>query len=395
MGKRAKPPPEDSPKRWKRLRPKKVVGHFDSLEGSNVPVAVDDSEEEAQRFPLLTLATMLLMTIPEMLSDPTMPRTGMNDLAVDVLLRGFRVPRIVFLMLAVMFQSTTFSNEQSIFSVEFFAGHGAVNRHVEELFKLPTLGYDILHGAEEDFNGSMGFATAMQWYRLVVYFGWNWFGTVCSTWVFMSMHSCGRSKTDWRGNTTHACVREGNRQVARTALLMTLSYAHGQGFILEQPGSSMMLDSGPMVWISKRAQQMGMIWEVVETCMAAFKRDGMLKPTLLATNRRSVLAMARTRPGNVQPCSVVRKTVRRDGKKQCTGKKHELKATQQYPEEFGIAVAKTLAEDKYTRARQAAPVPASSTWKVSDDDSDDDDPWLDLDLEGCLSFVLQHAADGM
>lgn len=368
--------------RWKKLRLR---------EGETVEVD-SDSEGVSATFPLLTLAAMLSMTIPAMLSDPTLPETGMNEMSVDVLLRGFRVPRIVFLLLAVMFQSSRFSNEQNIFCVEFFAGYGAVNRRVEEHFNMPTLGYDVLYGCEQDFNGSLGFITALQWFRLIVCFGWSWYGTVCSTWVFMSRSSVGRSKTDWRGNTTFACVREGNRQVARTALLMTLSYARGQGFVLEQPQSSMMLDSRPMAWVAERARRMRMRWHVVDTFMGAFKPGHILKPTILATNRTSVLAMARPRPPTIQPCTVVRKTVRRDGKKVITGKKKELKETQRYPEEFGIAVAKTLANDKCTQARIAEPVSLGS-WQDLDDDSDAEDPWLDLDLEGCLTFLLQHDLD--
>ena len=193
-------------------------------------------------------------------------------------------------------------------------------------------------------------------------FGREWLGTVCSTWIFMSRSSTGRPKIDWRGKTTQACVREGNRHVARSALLMTLSYAHGQGFILERPASSMMFASRPMAWVCERAQLMGMIWVVIETFMSAFKPDGHLKPTILATNRQSVMAMQRSRPAITKSCSVVRKTVRGDGKKQCTGKKDALKATQPYPEEFGIAIAQTIADDKYTKAKRAAPVPARIQW---------------------------------
>jgi hypothetical protein len=173
---------------------------------------------------------------------------------------------------------------------------------------------------------------------------------------------------------------------------MTLSYSRGLGFVLEQPASSMMLDSGPMLWVAERAHQMRMRWHVLDTFMGAFKRDGMLKPTILATNRDSVLALAKPRPPTIQPCTVVRKTVRKDGKKQCTGKKQELKETQRYPEEFGMAVAKAIASDKYTKARIAEPVSVGS-WQDLDDDSDAEDPWVDLDLEGCLAFVLQHDLD--
>ena len=63
---------------------------------------------------------MTAMSIPQLLADPTMPDTGLGNAALDMLQFGFKLPRVLFLILAVMWQSDTFSNDKSLFAVEFF-----------------------------------------------------------------------------------------------------------------------------------------------------------------------------------------------------------------------------------------------------------------------------------
>ena len=278
----------------------------------------------------------------------------------------------------------------------FFCGHGAVNRHIEAWFDQPCLGFDILNGCEQDFNGGLGFATALQWWRLLQLYGWEWLGTLCSTCIFLSRHSTGRSKSCPRGNLRLSCVREGNQHVARSALMMALAYSQGQGFIIEQPASPMMFQTKPMMWVRDQAARMGMLFEIIETYMSAFKASGHLKPTVLATNRKSIKAMARVRPALTKSCSVVKKSKRSDGKVACTGNKYALKATQQYPEEFGAAIAQAISKDCFTKLMMPAPVPTVNMLDFFHDgfeELDEDWPWLDLDLEGALAFALQHHAD--
>ena len=49
----------------------------------------DSGQEDAgssENFPLPTIAAMFAMTLPQMLSDPTMPEIGMTENALDMLL---------------------------------------------------------------------------------------------------------------------------------------------------------------------------------------------------------------------------------------------------------------------------------------------------------------------
>ena len=95
MGKRGKKAEETRPSksgRWRRLRPARIAGHYDSAEANHIVVydADSDSGQEdagsSESFPLLTIAAMFAMTLPRMLSDPTMPETGMAENALDMLL---------------------------------------------------------------------------------------------------------------------------------------------------------------------------------------------------------------------------------------------------------------------------------------------------------------------
>lgn len=70
-----------------------------------------------------------------------------------------------------------------------------------------------------------------------------WFAIVCSTWVWVSRYSTGRSAWNPLGRRTKATV-EANFMMARVLLLFRLSHALGHFTILEQPTSSILEDTG-------------------------------------------------------------------------------------------------------------------------------------------------------
>ena len=82
-----------APRRWNIL-----VGHIDTSERSNEAIYVEDSDDDV---PLLlddnlTLAMMLTMTLPALLSDITIPITGLVSSAVMMLSEIFQIPRTCF-----------------------------------------------------------------------------------------------------------------------------------------------------------------------------------------------------------------------------------------------------------------------------------------------------------
>ena len=401
--------------RWKALR---LVGHVDTGQTSNDPIYVEESDPEEHGCensckrqksepgehapglepsdvlhrgdPLcyLTLAVMFTMTLPALLADVTIPSTGLPSAAVELLRDVFQVPRTLFLILGVLHQSEEYSDARDLYLCEFFCGAGAVWRNVQEICGLPTAGYDIAHGPSEDFCGRVGFINALQYWRRLMAEAWAWLGTVCSTWVFLCLSSTGRSTSVPRGNTRQSCVREGNQQVGRSALVMALQYATKRGWILEQPGTSLMLKSHPMRWVKRCAEHIGSHFFIVETYMGAFASQH-VKHTLLVSNHLNIYDLKRARPTGMPSSSTVTEFVDKNGKRRCTGNGAALKATQQYTETFGCQVAAALKE-----TLGWAPLPYA-TWKPTeplpgedDDDLSEEHPWIDVELEPCLQILL-------
>ena len=180
--------------------------------------------------------------------------------------------------------------------------------------------------------------------------------------------------------------------VARTCLLMALAYATHRGFFLEQPGSSMMLQTAAMEWIKKCAELTGASFDIIDTFMGAFASEH-LKPTMLVSNRYAVHSLKKKKPRGMSSQTVVTKSTRADGKRQCTGKHKELKGTQQYTEEFGLGVAMAIRDSSECLDYVAtAKLPIVATAKLPSWDDDDYDaeenPWHDLELEPCLDYLL-------
>ena len=84
------------------------------------------------------------------------------------------------------------------------------------------------------------------------------------------------------------------------------------------------------------------------------------------------------------------------GKRCCTGKHGELKATQQYTEDFGLGVAAAIRDSPHPCGRikdRLLPCDALvATPKLKSGEGDDYDaeenPWCDLELEPCLDYLL-------
>ena len=115
---------------------------------------------------------------------------------------------------------------------------------------------------------------------------------------------------------------------------MSLQYATKRGFMLEQPGTSLMLKSHAMLWIKRCAEHIGSHFFVIETYMGAFASQH-LKHTVLCSNRLNVCDLRAPRPATMSAQTAVTKFVDKSGRRRCTGNKGELKATQQYTETFG------------------------------------------------------------
>ena len=133
--------------------------------------------------------------------------------------------------------------------MEFFSGMGEVQRAFNQN-GCKARGFDIInhpgYSDVESITTDEGFCTALQYIRrLKTAKGLAHWATVCSTWVWMSRGSTGRSQSIL-GNVNSEPVAEGNMQVSRMVLLIMLIVAKSARWILEQPLSSLMPDHPDM-----------------------------------------------------------------------------------------------------------------------------------------------------
>ena len=313
------------------------------------------------------------------ITDETLPETGFDKEAVATMM-ALGVPRLVYYVLAILHWRTEFSNETDLDAVDFFSGKGQVTRNFKKR-GLRAKSFDILDNAKyEDMNGIWGFCTALQYCRrLCPTTGILWLGTVCSTWIFLSRDSTMRTDTDARGDVSRRCVRAGNKQAARSALILVIAFARKLAFVLEQPGSSLLFKHPAMLFVGRRAVHLGFLWHIVETYMWHFQAPH-VKRTALLSNESFTHSLARPHPGsaanqNIQRTASTR--VRADGKKQCSGDRTGvLKGTQTYTAAFGQAVA-----DAFLDLRHFFGELQCTAGQLDDPVDYEADMWEDLDIE--------------
>ena len=348
------------------------------------------SASQRQQRPTLEATSVRPSIAPSReLLDPTTPDIGMTDEEMQTFLK-FSPPRHLLLILAIMFASPCYSNNVCLDFVEYFSGQQAVTNGFDSLglFALP---YDVINdGRYQDLNSTWGFIHALQLLRMLEPLtGLMWLGTVCSTWVFMSRNSTMRTVRNPRGDLRRRCVLKGNKQAARSAALIAFCFARRMGFVLEQPGSSILWLHPAIAHVERVARcAVGGRWHRVCTYMHHFAGSH-IKRTELCSNESWIHHLSRPHPGRVHSAQPAATTRRRkaDGKLQCSGTAH-LKATQTYTREFGDQVAGSVMN--FRKFFDDVGCERGQT-EFGDSDSDSDDPWEDVQLGDILrSLQAMH-----
>ena len=327
--------------------------------------------------------------LPRSIPDRTLPDIGFTPEQAWVL-ACFGLPRVVWLMLSIMHRAAEFSNEACLDCVDFFSGEQACTNAFAAA-GLRAIGYDVLNDAVfQDLCGVLGMISALQHVRMLVPgYGLVWLGTVCSTWVFVSRNSTMRTDGNARGDISRRCVRRGNRQAARSALIMALCFSLRLGFCLEHPGSSILFRHPALLCVQRVAlAALSGRWHQVSTYMAHFEALH-VKKTELLSNESWIHHLERGHPGRRialaggQPTCT--KRTRADGRKQCSGNGAHLKNTQTYTACFGTSVCgafvdlRTYYDDVPCERRHC---------EVAENDGEDgEDAWADLDLDACAAFL--------
>ncbi|CAK9058804.1 unnamed protein product [Durusdinium trenchii] len=129
---------------------------------------------------------------------------------------------------------------------ELFSGRAAVTMAEREEGRACAAFDYTYDNIYHDMNGPEGFTHALYHVLRLEPGSFLTLAPVCSTWVFMSRGSTGRSKSFPLGNLSAPSVQAGNCMVSRCAILLLLAAAKGVWFCLEQPRGSL-LEYHPLI----------------------------------------------------------------------------------------------------------------------------------------------------
>ncbi|CAE7466266.1 unnamed protein product [Symbiodinium pilosum] len=112
---------------------------------------------------------------------------------------------------------------------------------------MQSVPLDILYSSSFDFTRASGFAAALVAVCRGSPSGFlHWMGVLCSSWVTTSRGSTGRSMINPAGCQGLPSVDASNLMAWRVALLCLATSALGGVWVIEQPGSSILIESDPM-----------------------------------------------------------------------------------------------------------------------------------------------------
>ena len=128
---------------------------------------------------------------------------------------------------------------------EDFAGKHALS---STLFQMgfAVLARDWLFSKHLDIESGVGFMAALQGLRSLAVGGLCWLAVPCSSWLFMSRHTTGRSRLTVRGRRRYQKVRSANRVARRVCYLITYLESKGCFWVIENPNSSILWHYEPM-----------------------------------------------------------------------------------------------------------------------------------------------------
>ena len=324
------------------------------------------------------------------LRDKTIPETGLSPGEIYVL-KCFRVPGLWWHILAMLHwhgragASTSGASWSmgDIGGCEYYAGQAEVTKALCRR-GYDVYAYDIKYLSDlMDMCNPLGFLYAIVLCLRVRSHGICWFGTVCSSWVWIAKATTMRTLSRPRGDTRVPVVVEGNMQCTRSCLLMTMCYVRQIVWILEQPSSSRIFTHPAMVWARERAHEVGREFHIISTYQGAFGAETP-KKTILASNSKCTHGLVRSSPEmlSTAPLATARVTsVRADGRRMITGTS-ALKGTQAYSAEFGEAVAETYSDESYFDSLLPGDSGIIGLQEVTLEDA-----WSDAALEGVASSL--------
>ena len=254
---------------------------------------------------------------------------------------------------------------------ELFSGVGNVHKGFVDAGLSGALFDEKRHSVHENILTPEGFMTSVRIIRNTRRGGCAHVATVCSTWIYLSRCSTGRSLSRPLGNRAKACVNEANTMLARVCLLLIFSGCMEVFWVHEQPATSLVPVTKFMLWVQEITKQvLFQQWRELFTWLGSFGHE-VQKPTQLVTNAVWAQGLIRTLTAEERrektPESLI-DTLPHDPstmRRRVTGCPDELKASQAYPVAYGQAVHAEWRKDLDRRG--LAP--------EEEVDSDEEVPW--------------------
>ena len=308
-------------------------------------------------------------------------------------LKRFGVPQLFLQVLSCLFVLDGHC-ELLFDGAEWMAGKGHIE-HALNLDGLTAFSFEIERDRiYEDFCGIAGFIFGTQRSRQLKWRAINHWDTVCSSWVWMSRRTSMRSYLDPLGNLRNEKVLLGNRMVARMIILSLFHLARMCVWLLEQPTSSLMRFHSYMprlefacAYMKRQNGEQGGI-DDIPTWMASFGGNTPKRSTLSGSHRAVLFPLYRTLSASerkaLNAVSVVDERFAIENgqlKHKVTGRRKQLKQTQEYPPAYGVAVS--TAYKKWLLSQ-----PALSSPESSDSDYEDVSPNWQLAELGPVAAAL-------
>lgn len=131
------------------------------------------------------------------------------------------------------------------------SGCGALTAGVRE-YSFKALRRDKLYHPYFDLLTAIGFLTTLAAVRSLVCGGVYWAAPPCSTWIWLSRSTTGRSLTRPRGSRIWKKVRRANRLIRRLLYICEYLFQKKVHYVIENPVSSLVWSYRPMEEMLKR-----------------------------------------------------------------------------------------------------------------------------------------------
>ena len=175
------------------------------------------------------------------------------------------LPPLMFHLLKAIKYRRGFALTETLDFVEWFAGSQCVSAYLGDVLDGVSVDclYDPIYGNIMTYEGFVHAVVLVL--RLRGCAALQFFGTVCSSWVWIVRSCTKRSVDNPLGDRSNAFTEHGNVMVSRCCLLKLLGWAKGCSFMLEQPSSTLMPHH-------PRIEQVIAVTgaQLVATCMGAF-----------------------------------------------------------------------------------------------------------------------------